>query len=190
MKQTMEGNVFQKRKRAERQQATCLKPQSGQNQAHSSPSPGWPAALQVSTRTIHSLGMGSHHWKSPISPHPASFLAIHQASFSLGPLLPPLSYRGSGPPHLTTLESRRSELFLAFKRHPSKQQHILMTVLGNSLESPLSPSVPDSRAPSLVSGPTRCFTHQIPYLPLLPYFGVTSKLLPRDFLVLYGFHLC
>lgn len=125
--------------------------------------------------------MGSHHWKSPISPHPASFFAIHQASFCLGSLLPPLSYRGSGPRRLTTLAPRRSELFLAFKRHPSKRQHVLATVLGNSLESPLSPSAPDSQVPSLVSGPTRCFTHQIPCLPPLPYFGVTSKLLPRDF---------
>ena len=68
-----------------------------------------------------------------------------------------------------------------------------MTVLGNCLKSPLSQSAPDSLAPSLISlAPNFCFTHQIPYLPLLPYLGVTSKLLPRDLVsdVLSGFQLC
>lgn len=64
---------------------------------------------------------------------------------------------------------------------------------GGNLESPSSPSAPNSPAPSLISlAPNFCFIRQIPYLPLLPYFGVTSKLPPSDFSsgVLYGFRLC
>lgn len=52
------------------------------------------------------------------------------------------------------------------------QQHVLMTVLGNSWESPLSPSAPDSLEPSLISlAPNFCFSHHL-CPPLLPYLGI------------------
>ena len=53
-----------------------------------------------------------------------------------------------------TAPSGGSDLFLAFTTQPSKEQSALTTVLGNSLESPLSPSVPNSLPHSHLSGPT------------------------------------
>lgn len=58
-----------------------------------------------------------------------------------------------------------------------------MTVLGNSLESPLSPSAPDSLEPfSHLSGPKLLLITTLP----------TSAPLFGDFVsgVLYGFQLC
>lgn len=58
-----------------------------------------------------------------------------------------------------------------------------MTVLGNSLESPLSPSTPDSLEPSHLSG-SKLLLHTPPLSTSAPLFW--------DFVsgVLYGFQLC